>query len=99
MTPEFYKLTQESIDQIYEVFLDRVSSGRSMEKEAVHEVAQGRVWTGSDALNIGLVDELGGIQVAIDKAAELADIDTYRLLSYPKVEKDLEADTSIYTNY
>jgi protease-4 len=56
------------------VFLDRVATGRDQTREQVHEVAQGRVWIGSDAHGHGLVDELGGYQIAVQAAAELAQL-------------------------
>ncbi|MBC8370378.1 MAG: signal peptide peptidase SppA [Planctomycetes bacterium] len=70
-------LAQKSVDKIYEDFLDRVSAGRSLERDAVYEIAQGRVWTGSRALELGLVDKLGGLDVAIELAAELAELDDF----------------------
>jgi len=78
------ELIQSYIDGVYDQFLSRVADGRDMEKAAVHEIAQGRVWTGKDALNNGLVDEIGGIQQAVDKAAELAGLDEYRTSGYPR---------------
>lgn len=60
-----------------------------MSKEAVHEVAQGRVWTGEDALQVGLVDQIGNLNDAIKKAAELAGIDDYRTASYPPIKDPL----------
>lgn len=66
---------QVVVDGIYEDFLDRVSSGRKMTREAVHEIAQGRVWTGAKALELGLVDRIGTLDDAIAWAAELAKIE------------------------
>lgn len=78
---------QQYIEKGYETFLSRVAEGRHMTREQVHEVAQGRVWTGSDALGIGLVDVLGGMETAIAIAARKAGIENYRITEYP-VEKD-----------
>lgn len=75
---------QEFIDGFYGVFTQRVADGRGMEQSAVDEIGQGRVWAGADALKIGLVDALGNIDDAIAKAAELANLDTYKLTYYPK---------------
>jgi protease-4 len=72
-------LAQKSVDKIYEDFLDRVSVGRSLERDAVHAIAQGRVWTGSRALELGLVDRLGGLDTAIDLAAQKAGIEDVRV--------------------
>jgi len=63
---------QTYINRGYDTFLDRVSQGRHMSKEAVNEIAQGRVWTGEDALELGLVDVLGGLEDAIAIAANKA---------------------------
>jgi protease-4 len=62
------------LEGFYDVFLIRVADGRHMSKEAVHTVAQGRVWTGEQALERGLVDELGGLDLAIERAKELASV-------------------------
>ena len=66
---------QTYINRGYDTFLDRVSQGRHMSKEAVNEIAQGRVWTGEDALELGLVDVLGGLEDAIAIAANKAGLD------------------------
>ena len=65
---------REFLTSFYEVFLSRVGEGRKMDREAVHAVAQGRVWTGAQAKERGLVDELGGLDVALRKAEELAEL-------------------------
>ncbi|MDR1737412.1 MAG: signal peptide peptidase SppA [Candidatus Symbiothrix sp.] len=80
-------MIQAYIDRFYDVFLTRVSDGRNISKTAVDSIAQGRVWTGNQALKLGLVDELGGIDRAIVSAAELADIQSYSVEEYPE-EKD-----------
>ncbi|MEZ4930653.1 MAG: signal peptide peptidase SppA [Saprospiraceae bacterium] len=74
---------QANTDKMYEIFLSRVGEGRKMERDAVHEVAQGRVWIGPKAKEIGLVDEIGDIDDALAAAAELASLDEYRVSSYP----------------
>jgi protease-4 len=66
---------QELVDDVYDQFLDRVSVSRGISKSRVNDIAQGRVWSGRQALNIGLVDELGGMRDAINCAAKLAKID------------------------
>ena len=75
---------QESTDNMYEIFLKRVAEGRDMNRDQVHEIAQGRVWIGNKAKQIGLVDEIGTIDEAIAAAAELAELEEYRLTSFPK---------------
>ncbi len=90
ISEEGANLMQENIDRIYEIFLKRVAEGREMSIDAVHEIAQGRVWTGTSAQEIGLVDELGDLDHAISTAAELADIDDYRLTEYPRIKEPIQ---------
>ena len=78
---------QKFVEKGYETFLNRVATGRHMTRDEVHEIAQGRVWTGADALNIGLVDILGGMDDAIKIAATKAGLDKYNTVDYP-VEKN-----------
>lgn len=77
---------QESVKNIYSIFISRVSDGRDMTTEDVDAIGQGRVWSGYDAKSIGLVDLYGGLEKAITIAAELAEIDDYRVISLPKIE-------------
>jgi protease-4 len=79
---------QEEIDSIYSQFLGRVAEGRKMSKEQVNVVARGRVWTGIDAKEIGLVDKLGGLRDAIDYAAKRSNIKDQRVLYYPLNKDD-----------
>ena len=72
------------IERFYEVFITHVAEGRNMTKESVDEIAQGRVWSGVDALEIGLVDDLGGLEMAINRAKDLAGLEDYRIVDYPK---------------
>ena len=65
--------------------MGRVAEGRGLTTDAVDAIAQGRVWAGGDAIKIGLVDELGGLEAAIRYAATMAGLDTYRLVEYPEV--------------
>ena len=76
----------ESIEKIYDVFLQRVATGRKMTKEQVNEIAQGRVWTGTMAKDNGLVDALGGLDDAIAYAAKKANISDYNVSLYPEYE-------------
>lgn len=80
------KIIQESVDMFYDRFLKRVSDGRKMEREKVHEIAQGRVWTGSKAATIGLVDRIGTLDDAIVCAAKLSGVTKYRTSEYPKTK-------------
>ena len=70
-------IIQLTIDHGYSQFIDLVASGRNMSKEAVEEIAQGRIWSGATAQEIGLVDQLGDLQTAIEHAATLAALDDY----------------------
>ena len=83
-------IIQESVDHTYEVFLSRVAEGREMSRDAVHEIAQGRVWTGNSAVEKGLVDELGTLEDAINIAADLAGIDDYRITEYPRIKDPVQ---------
>lgn len=80
----------EGIEQTYQTFLERVASGRSMSIESVDAIAQGRVYLAPKALELGLVDEIGTLDDAIDKAAELAAIDEFKLREYPRYKSDFE---------
>lgn len=84
MSPKFKETMTESIEIIYDVFVSRVAAGRNMTKEKVDEIAQGRVWTGTMAKQLGLVDELGGLDDAIAYAAKAAKINNYRVSLYPE---------------
>lgn len=88
MTEEEYKTVQAEVDDIYDDFLSRVSEGRKMTKAQVNVIARGRVWTGTDAVRIGLVDEIGGLKSAIAYAAKQAGIKDVKVLYYPLVEQD-----------
>jgi len=90
MSDEFYQVTKEGVEEVYTTFVNRVAEGRSMSFAAVDSIAQGRVWSGKEAVANGLVDELGGLNEAIDAAAELAEISDYRTTNYPRFSRDFE---------
>ena len=75
---------QKSVENIYSTFITHVSEGRNMSTEAVDEIGQGRIWTGYDAKAIGLIDAYGGLEKAIEIAANLAKIEEYSIISLPK---------------
>ena len=81
------KKLENTIERIYEVFTQRVADGRKLPIEEVYKIAEGRVWSGIEAQKIGLVDELGNIEVAIAKAAELSELTNYGIICYPQ-QKD-----------
>lgn len=77
-------LMQMMITEGYDTFLTRCAEGRHMTKEAIGKIAEGRVWTGETAKELGLVDELGGIDKALDIAVNKANLDGYTVVSYPE---------------
>ncbi len=83
----------ESVSDIYDAFTQRVAEGRNMTRERVEELARGRVWTGADALENGLIDEIGDLDYAVAKAAELAGIDRddVRRVALPEAQDPFEA--------
>ncbi|MEY4926322.1 MAG: signal peptide peptidase SppA, type [Bacteroidota bacterium] len=83
-------IIQQMIDSTYHNFLTRVANGRKMTVEQVNEIAQGRVWTGKKALELHLVDSIGGLQDAINTAATFSKLKKYKLAQYPKPKKPLE---------
>jgi len=90
MNEDFHNYAKESIEDIYETFVDRVSKGRNMTYAQVDSIGQGRVWTGAEAIHNGLVDELGSLEDAIEVAAELAELSDYRTTEYPRFKKDFK---------
>ncbi|WP_295618190.1 signal peptide peptidase SppA [Chamaesiphon sp. GL140_3_metabinner_50] len=86
-TPQELAISQQMVDDIYDDFLNKVSESRKLPKQKVAEIAQGRVWSGSDAKKIGLVDDIGGLSDAISYAAETAKLGKdWELEEYPAVE-------------
>ena len=77
---------QEGVKNVYSTFISRVSDGRDITTQEVDAIGQGRVWSGYDAKDIGLVDLYGGLETAIVIAAELAEVNDYRVISLPKIE-------------
>ena len=90
------KFFQASTDSIYNTFKSRVSEGRKRNMEYVDSIAQGRVWTGTRGMSVGLVDEIGTLSDAIKSAASMAKITTYRLKEYPEKKNILE---QLFNNY
>jgi protease-4 len=86
MNPYEKEVMQMSIEKVYSDFVGKVASGRKMKSESVDSIGQGRVWSGTSAQKIGLVDEIGGLKAAIKGAAELAGIDKYAIRELPVIE-------------
>jgi protease IV len=80
------KMFQHSIDIIYEQFKKRVADGRKKDVDYVDSIAQGRVWSGDDAIQVGLVDRFGGLQDAVNCAARMAKVSNYRLREFPETQ-------------
>jgi protease IV len=83
MTEYERKLLQQSIEEGYDLFISHVAEGRGMTKEQVDEIGEGRVWSGENAKEIGLVDEFGGLEDAIKLAAEIEGLENYRTVPLP----------------
>lgn len=99
-----YNAIHKMIEEVYKTFVNHVMDGRDMTWEEVDNIAQGRVWSGTDAMRIGLVDELGGINKAISNAVELSGVEDYRLVEYPEIKdpiqellSDLSGETKLQT--
>jgi protease-4 len=90
LTPTERDIIQRGVVKVYDTFITHVAAGRKMSKEAVDAIGQGRVWTGRDALELGLVDVLGGLEDAIEIAANMADLEEYRISNLPKQKDPME---------
>lgn len=90
MTPREEEVIQGYVNSGYRMFLEKVAQGRNLSVAEVNNIAQGRVWSGSDALEIGLVDRIGGLNDAIAEAADLAGIRDYYTEIYPREKKFLD---------
>jgi protease IV len=88
LSPFQSKVLQNEIETIYSTFISHVAEGRHLKKEAVDSIGQGRVWNAMDAKKIGLIDDFGGLDKAVETAATLANIKDYRIISLPE-QKDL----------
>jgi len=88
LNEKFKKVTLEGIERVYKTFVTHVAEGRKMTYAQVDSIAQGRVWTGTEAKKIGLVDKIGNLNDAIKEAASLAKIKDYSTQNFPEYEKD-----------
>ena len=84
MNPEERALMQAMVERGYDLFTQRCADGRGVSQDSIKAIGEGRVWLGKDAVKIGLVDELGNINSAINKAVELAQLGEYELVYYPE---------------
>lgn len=86
LTAEEKAIYQIEVNRFYDLFMKRVSDGRNISVAQVDSIGQGRVWTGQQALGLGLVDKIGGIDQAIAAAAKKANLETYKISNYPTVD-------------
>lgn len=87
VSPKEKDIINHSIVEVYDMFIDVVARGRAMNRDEVHQYAQGKVWSGYHALEYGLIDELGGMDIALDKMSELAKLThEIELVEYPKTK-------------
>ena len=98
MNREEMALMQAMVERGYDLFTRRCADGRGMTQDEIKAIGEGRVWLGKDALTIGLVDELGNINNAIEKAAELANLGEYEITEYPGKRDALEELLKILDN-
>ena len=91
LTAQEQSIIQRSVNKIYYTFTQNVADGRKKERSYIDSIGQGRVWTGSQAIELGLVDRIGGIEDAIKSAAKKANIQEYSLVSYPSQRDPLKA--------
>lgn len=89
MTPEQHNAMQRSVEDIYERFTGLVAEGRSMDINAVKRIAEGRVWVGSKAVELGLVDEIGSLRSVIDDIAAASSLDSKSVVAYPSQEEEM----------
>ena len=87
LTQEEYDIIQKGVVDVYNTFISKVAEGRDMSQENVDDIGQGRVWSGTNAMDINLIDEYGGLQAAVAGAAELAELKDYRIYELPE-QKD-----------
>lgn len=86
LTADEKSMIQGYVDDVYNTFVNNVAEGRSMTYEQVDAIGGGRVWSGASAIEIGLIDMFGGLEKSIEVAAEMADLETYRIKSLPVQE-------------
>lgn len=90
MSDEFRTVVQEGVERTYEIFLQRVAQGRGISVAEADSMAQGRVWSGVDAKRLGLIDELGNLEDAIQEAAKMAQLETFGIKKFPKYKSGFE---------
>jgi protease-4 len=103
LSAEERELIQSQVEKVYETFITHVSEGRNITKEFVDSIGQGRIWSGNDALELGLVDAIGGVNKAVEIAAGMAKLEKYMILQLPhqkdffeKILEDLNTEAGTY---
>lgn len=91
LTPAERAIIQKGVDRIYDEFITKVAEGRKLKKEQVDSIAQGRVWAATDAKKIGLVDEFGGLDKALEIAKNKAKLGDYRTVSFPELKDPIQS--------
>ena len=84
------QVLQKQVNRIYKQFVSNVATGRNMDYDAVDKIGEGRIWSGLQAKELGLVDELGGLDKAIEMAVDIAGIENYRVVEYPEIRDPFE---------
>jgi len=90
MSSQEKNIVKNQIEKVYKTFTNHVAKGRNLDLNYVDEIAQGRVWSGEMAKEIGLIDVLGGLEKAINIASNMADLEEYKIISYPKKKNSIE---------
>lgn len=90
LTADERAIIQHEVNKIYRTFIEKVAEGRGLSPEKVDSIGQGRVWTGNQAVSIGLVDRLGSLDDAIQAAARKAGLEDYRIVNYPSLKDPLQ---------
>ena len=95
-SPDELGIVQQYVDRIYDRFITLVSLSRDINASRVSEIAQGRVWMGVDALELGLIDELGGLTEAVSHGVELSGVDEFEIVEFPALRNPMDAITEIF---
>ena len=90
LTQEEYDIIQKGVVDVYNTFTSKVAEGRNMSQENVDDIGQGRVWSGTNAMDINLIDEYGGLEAAVAGAAELAELEDYRIYELPEQKEPFQ---------
>lgn len=86
LSEEERAIIQVEVNRVYQTFMGKVAEGRQMSMQNVDSIGQGRVWTGKQALELGLIDGVGGLQRAVAAAARKANLTEYRIVNYPTIK-------------